>query len=40
VFAGIFLLGLPIYFVNPRWRKWNSEREARRKAELIEGGDY
>lgn len=30
-FAGVFLLGIPIYFLNPKWRKWNSEREAKAK---------
>ncbi|CZR69135.1 related to HOL1 protein [Phialocephala subalpina] len=31
-FAGVFCLGVPIYFLNPLWRKWTSEREARVKA--------
>ncbi|KAL4968213.1 major facilitator superfamily domain-containing protein [Aspergillus stella-maris] len=29
--GGVFLLGVPVYFLNPRWRRW-MERKERRKA--------
>ena len=34
-FAGVFCLGVPIYFLNPLWRKWTSEREARGMARSL-----
>jgi hypothetical protein len=35
-FAGVFCLGIPIYFLNPKWRKWNSDRETKDKERLVE----
>ncbi|KAL5332308.1 major facilitator superfamily domain-containing protein [Aspergillus crustosus] len=28
--GGVFLLGVPVYFLNPRWRRWMEMREQRR----------
>jgi hypothetical protein len=36
VFGGVFLLGIPTYFLNPVWRKWNSAREGSSKERSIE----
>ncbi|PQE25602.1 HOL1 (member of major facilitator superfamily) protein [Rutstroemia sp. NJR-2017a BBW] len=33
VFAGVFIAGVPIYFINPRWRKRHAEKEAARKSQ-------
>lgn len=35
-FAGVFLLGIPTYFLNPMWRRWNSERERNAKEREME----
>ncbi|KAL0943212.1 uncharacterized protein CTRU02_201098 [Colletotrichum truncatum] len=30
IFGAIFLLGIPVYFINPKWRAYMSEREDRK----------
>lgn len=36
VFGGVFCLGIPTYFLNPAWRRWNSAREVKSKERSIE----
>ncbi|KAL4981887.1 major facilitator superfamily domain-containing protein [Aspergillus falconensis] len=31
IVGGVFLLGVPVYFLNPRWRRWMDMKERRRR---------
>jgi hypothetical protein len=39
IMAGIMLLGVPVYFWNPKWRKYVAGREAKTMERNMQVGD-
>lgn len=36
IMAAIFLLGIPVYFLNPRWRAWASDRDRKQGVTMTD----
>lgn len=36
IFGAIFLLGIPVYFLNPKWRQFVAKKETKKKDTILE----